>query len=281
MNKYLPMLPVDKAKVVLQIIVPIFIAVLSICVLSKTIVKTSFITDTVESLDENKVTVMEFAGATLATSLAISALPDDFASPLANTLSDMNKYFVIILAALVAEKIIVLQGTKLALLYILPLACGLYILWVLTRREILKSLSIRVGVMSLAIILVIPVSTRLVKYLGDDYMAYVNETIGEATDGADKINGELNGAESEKTIFEKLSDAFKTAISGVQDLLSYFNNVIKKSINSIAILIVTTIGVPIITLLIFKWLLKILFDINIPTKTLGVRKDSEHEESIA
>lgn len=38
---------------------------------------------------------MEFSGATIATSLAITALPDDFGTPLADTLADMNMYFVL------------------------------------------------------------------------------------------------------------------------------------------------------------------------------------------
>ena len=39
------------------------------------------------------------------------------------------------------------------------------------------------------------------------------------------------------TIFDKLSDAFETAIKDVTTLLEYFNNVIKKCVNSVAIML--------------------------------------------
>ena len=81
------MLSVQKSKWVLHLLIPVLIAVLSFFVLSEKIPQTQFVQTSLESVEKSKTTVMEFAGATLATSLAISALPDDFASPLAESQS--------------------------------------------------------------------------------------------------------------------------------------------------------------------------------------------------
>ena len=78
--------------------------------------------------------------------------------------------------------------------------------------------------------------------------------------------------EDEKTnLFDKLSDAFKTAIQGVSDLLKYFQNVIKRCVNSVAIMIVTTFILPLLILMMFRWLLKELFSLNIPMPKIHIR----------
>ena len=95
-------------------LVAVFIIVLSVFVLARKIPETKMVQHTIESIEESNKTVMEFSGATIATSLAISALPDDFASPLAGTLADMNTYFIFIFAVLFVEKLIVIEGIKIA-----------------------------------------------------------------------------------------------------------------------------------------------------------------------
>lgn len=258
------MLSEKNAKFALRIIVPIFIAILSIFVLANKIPQTKFIEKSVESLDENKNTVIEFTGATMATSLAISALPDDFASPLANSLADMNKYFVIILAVTFLERMILLEGTKFAFLVVIPIACGIYLISLIPHLELIRNFSIKLAILGMALILAIPCSTYLVDTLGANYMTYVQETIVETDEGAEKINELIASGDEDASFFEKLSNAFKTAIAGVTDLIEYFNTTIKKCMNSIAVLIVTTCIVPICVLFFFKWLLKELFSIHLP-----------------
>ena len=75
--------------------------------------------------------------------------------------------------------------------------------------------------------------------------------------------------EEGSTVFEKLTDAFKTAVQGISDLLKYFENVLKKCVNSIAIMIVTTFVLPMFVLLLFRWLLKELFSLSLPTSRVN------------
>ena len=84
----------------IRILSAILIAAISFFLLATKVPETKPVKSTLQNVEESKETVFKFAGAVVASSLAISALPDDFASPLANSFTDMNKYFVIILAAL-------------------------------------------------------------------------------------------------------------------------------------------------------------------------------------
>lgn len=253
-----------------KILLAVLIAVSSASILAYKVPEHRYVKETLESLEESKTTVMEFSGATIAVSLAITALPDDFGSPLAGTLADMNKYFVFIFAVLYVEKLIVVEGIKFSFAYIIPIACGLYILAVLSGWAPLKVFAQKVMILGLAIIFVIPISTHVTEKVCDDYLVYVDETIAEADAGAEKVNEIMASGEEGTTVFDKLTDAFKTAIQGISDLLTYFENVLKKCVNSVAIMIVTTFVVPMLVLLLFRWLLKELFSLNLQTPRVNV-----------
>ena len=104
----------------------------------------------------------------------------------------------------------------------------------------------------------------------------MDETIAEANDGAEKVNEIMSTEEDEATIFDKLSNAFKTAMTGMSDLLAYFKNVLKKFVNSIAIMLVTTFVLPLFVLMIFKWLLNELFTLNLDVPQVKVTLPGMH-----
>lgn len=254
-----------------KILIAVFILIFSITVLAYKIPESKYVQESLTYLEETQSTIMKFSGTTLATSLAMSALPNDFATPLAGTVSDLNTYFVFMFAVIFVEKLIVTEGTKIALAYIIPIACILYILAILTTKAVFNNFATKLMILGISLVIVIPFSTHFTQSVCQDYLAYVDETIAEADAGAAKINEVMSNGNEESSFFDKLSDAFKTAIQSVTDLLNYFNNVIKKCVNSVAIMLVTTFVLPLVILLVFKWLLKELFAITIPTPKMQVR----------
>ena len=256
----------------------VFILVLSVFVLAKKVPETKMVQNTIESIEESNKTVMDFSGATITTSLALSAFPDDFATPLAGTLSDLNTYFIFIFAVLFVEKLVVIEGTKIAFLYIIPAACVLYILSVLLSKEFFKNFAVKLMILGLAVVFVIPFSTQFTEKVCDDYLVYVDETIEEANAGAEKVNEVMESEKEEQTIFDKLSEAFQTAIQGMNDLMAYFKNVLKKCVNSIAIMIVTSFVLPLLVLFLFRWLLNELFSWNLPKPQVKLQLPKKKKE---
>jgi len=246
-----------------KILLAVFVIVFSINVLYYKIPETKYLQDTIESLEESQNTIMKFSGTAIAASLAISALPDDFGTPLASSISELNTYFVFMLIVVFAEKLIVIEGTKVSLAYIIPAACILYIIFMLTSKEVFKNFANKLLILGISLIVVIPFSTHFTETVCEDYLIYVDKTIEETEAGAAKINEVMSSSNEEATIFEKLSNAFKTAIQSISDLLTYFKNVVKKCVNSVAILIVITFVLPLLILMLFRWLLKELFALNI------------------
>lgn len=263
-----------------QVLFIIFLMVFSTTVLARKIPDSKFILTTVDSLEKSQKTVMAFSGTTIATSLAISALPDDFASPLASTVSDLNKYFVFMFAVIFIEKLIVVEGIKLSFAYIIPAACILYIISLITAKDIFKNFATKVLILGISLIAAIPFSTHFTETVCEDYLAYVDETIAEADAGAAKINEVMTTSNEETTFFEKLSNAFKTAIQSVSDLLEYFRNVVKKCVNSVAIMLVTTFVLPLLMLMLFRWLLKELFAIHIPAPSIKLKLPRKEKKNL-
>ena len=117
------MLSAKHAKLAIKILSLILIAVVSFFIITEKLPETGFIQDSIESVEASSNTVMKFSAATLSTSLAISALPDDFATPLADSLADMNIYFVAFLVVLFLEKILIQYGVKLTFAIVVPIIC--------------------------------------------------------------------------------------------------------------------------------------------------------------
>ena len=264
------MLSEKNAALAVRILALCLAAAVSLFIVAAKLPEAGFVQRSLESVEESSDTVMKFSAATLSASLAISALPDDFATPLADSLADMNIYFIAILVVLFLEKILLRYGIKAAFAVLVPAACLLKIGYVAFGKNFLKSLAVRLFALALAVAFVVPCNTFITGVVAADLTEYVNETIEETEGGAGKLNEAMAGGEEEKTIFEKLSDLFQTAMSGISDLMQHFQNTLRRCINSIAILILTNCLMPLLTFVFLKWILKELFQITVPA--LPVRR---------
>lgn len=271
------MLSAKHAAVTVKILSLLLAAALSFFVVTRTLPESKLVGNSLDSVERSSETVMKFSAATLSASLAISALPDDFATPLADSLADMNIYFVAILVVLFLEKILIRYGIQAAFAILVPLSCALGIAFVATKRDLLKSLAVRLCVLGLALAFVVPCSTRLTGVVAADLTDYVNETIEQTQSGAGKLNEAMDSGDEDKTVFEKLSDLFQSAINDISDLMLHFQNTIRKCMNSVAILILTDCLMPLLTFFILKWLLKELFQIAIPLPPMRRRRGGDTE----
>ena len=244
------------------VLLAVFISVISIFVCAKKVPQMEFFTSSVESLDNTKNTVMGLSAAVLGISVGITLLPDDYATPIAETLSDMTKYFIMILGMVFLEKLMVTEGTAIAFTYVIPIACAFWALYWISGRRLLKSWAGKILVLGVAMILVVPVGTHISEAVSAKYITYVEDTISTAKTGTDKLDEISTPVDDDQSVYERLSGLFQTAIAGVKDLFDYFSTIVQKCINAIAILIVVTCGIPILTFMLFVWLIKQLFQIQ-------------------
>ena len=80
---------------------------------------------TIASIDDKTVTVLKLTATSTVASAAISAIPGDTATPIAEKLADFTEYFLLILCVLYSEKyLLTIMGAG-TFRILIPLACAL------------------------------------------------------------------------------------------------------------------------------------------------------------
>ena len=202
------------------------------------------------------------SASSLALSFAITLLPDDYATPLADSLADLNKYFIFILGVVFFEKLLLTIGVPAVFRFVVPVACILMIAYLFTKKDILKVFAIKIFFLFSILILIVPCGTALSKVFCSDSMKYVDETITEADKSVDILKDGTEEDIQDQSFFDRVSDVFETAVNGIKELIEYYKNLIKKFINAVVVLIVAYCVIPIVTFAVFIWLINQLFQFN-------------------
>lgn len=257
-------------KKVIITVVLCMIAIFSFTVISKYATSVEVHSSSISALDDKKMKAMELTAGVAATSTAISALPGDAATPIAEQVSELTGPLLIVVCAIYLEKFLLTTIGLVSFKFLIPFACILAAIYLFTSKEVTKVLAIKFGIFAMAISLVIPVSVKVTQLIETTF----EETITQTYDSADEITNKAEeSAEDEK------SNAFAEFLKGIGDSVSNLaenaKNALSVFIDAIAVLIITTCVIPIVVILFFLWIIKMIFGIriNVPAgKMLMKRK---------
>ena len=217
----------------------------------------------IESLDKKQETVLELTAASTAASAAITLLPGDAATPIAEKLADLSGYFLIVLCAIFLEKYLLTVMAGAAFRVLLPLACVLLAASLFFYRDTLRALSKKLALFALAVVLIIPTSIFLSDSIETTYRASIDatEAIGKATDeNADsEAKGGLSG------LFSKVTEGVSSAATAAVDKLKH---VLNDFLEALAVMLVTSCLIPVLVLVFFVWLLKLFLGVDAPAPRL-------------
>lgn len=279
----------EKQKKIIFALIPIVIALLSFFVIARFTSSTEFNAKTIQSLDDKKTTVMELTAASTAASAAITLIPGDVGTPIANKLADLSSYFLIVLSAIYLEKYLVTITGYAAFKIMVPIACVFFSGYLLWRKEILRVVAQKFLLFGLAVYLVIPASVKVADMIETTYASSIESTIETAKQTTDEIESETgeSGQVDDKSSNEKsqsdsdsdskenaggfFSGLFNKVQEGVSTATANVENVLNNFIEALAILLVTSCLIPILVLIFFVWLVKMLLGLNIDIPT-SVRK---------
>lgn len=279
----------EKQKKIIFALIPIVIALLSFFVIARFTSSTEFNAKTIQSLDDKKTTVMELTAASTAASAAITLIPGDVGTPIANKLADLSSYFLIVLSAIYLEKYLVTITGYAAFKILVPIACVFFSGYLLWRKEILRVVAQKFLLFGLAVYLVIPASVKVADMIETTYASSIESTIETAKQTTDEIESETgeSGQMDDKSSNEKsksdsdsdskenaggfFSGLFNKVQEGVSTATANVENVLNNFIEALAILLVTSCLIPILVLIFFVWLVKMLLGLNIDIPT-SVRK---------
>ncbi len=237
-----------------KIICPLILALLFLFVFSKIVTSPGFHEDTIQYLDEKKSTVMELTAASTAISAAITLLPGDTATPIADKLADLSTYFIIVVCAIFLEKYLLTITGFLSFKILIPVACLLYSVNVFKKNNKVKLLVRRLLAFALAVFFVIPFSVMISRLVEDTYQTSVEQTIESAKKAAEDTR-----EADEQGLF---SGVLSKVTEGVNGTIEKFEGVLNNLIEALAVMIVTSCLIPVLVLMFFVWLVKIVLGSN-------------------
>ncbi len=241
-------------------------------------------TGIIGTLDEKKGNVMVLATTTTAASAAISALPNDMGTPIADKLVDFSSYFMVILAVIYLEKFLLTTLGFLGFGILIPVACALFAVAVFLRRGTLtrvnlQRLGTKLAAFGLALALVVPVSV----WLTDNVDATFDESLAASNAAAQEATEQLEENTQEQTqedqgllggIASAVQEGWNGLTQGAQQALDTLGDQLNTMIDTLAVMIVTSCLIPLLVLILFLQLVKIItgLDFGGATAVMGAAR---------
>ena len=289
---------VNTTKCIIAILL-IIIGSVSFASVSKVASKPENHKTTIASLDDKKETVLELTAATTATSALITLLPGDTATPIAEKMADLSTYLLVVLCAVFLEKYLVTITGYAAFRYLIPAACVLFLINLAVNNETIRKLASKLLIFGLAIFVLVPASVKMSDLIENTYRAQIESAMEEAKETQDivgdvsdrestteaasdtqsdrKEQSANNDTTSDSGVFgflDKAKDAISNAKDSVNDavsnvavsseeLVKKVENTLNRFIEAVAVMIITSCVIPILVMVFFFWLIKILLEVEV------------------
>lgn len=260
----------------------------------------------VQSLDDKESTVMTL----VASSAAVSLAPGDAGTPLADKLMDLSADFTFVLAAIYLEKYLLTIAGLVTFRFIFPLACiaGMLMMASFQRPAFfaaLKRLAAKLFLLGVVLVATVPASVALTDSIEGIYEESINNTIataesiseeanvadqeesGQGTNENNNDNGtnDSSADESNGSIFDfflsipdnvanGVSEAVDEAGNALTGAVDEAQNAINGFVEALAVMLVTSCVIPLLVLLLFLWVAKLVLGINVgvPLRVLRTRR---------
>lgn len=242
---------------------------------------------TISYLDEKRSEVLGLAGASAGSSVAITALPGDAGTPIAEELAHLSGYFTLILTAIYFEKFLVSVAGVAAFRIFIPIALLLLALSLFlnsdVRSEQLKRIAGKLVIFAFAVFLVIPTSVALSRTVEKNLITSKEDTVVTETEEPAESTPTPSPSQSAEgktgnnvidaitsfitdtadTLQETTNNVVNSVTDAVEDKIEAGKDLLNKMVDQIAVLLITACVIPIAVLALIIWLLKMLFSMDI------------------
>ena len=246
---------------------------------------------TIQAIDDKKATVMTLTAAVAAASTGLAAIPGDATSPIANQIMEISEYLFIVVCFLVLEKSLLTVMGYLGCKILIPLACLLLTLSLFWKKSNLRMLGLKTVIFAVLIVGIIPMSIRISDLIYDvnkstveDLNLSYQETLPvETTAEQEETVPQTEPVQTEQGWLGCLVSGFTDRVSEVKDQVSNVaENVteqighgvsatveeakalLNRFVDAIALFVITYCAIPVIVVLVMVWVVKFLFQIQIP-----------------
>lgn len=235
---------------------------------------------TIEVIDAKKNNVLALTTSTIALSAAISALPDDTGTPVAEQLTQLSGNLGIVLAVLYLEKYLLTVLGFLSFGVLGPaafvlLAASLLAHGRLSTGHTLFILGVRILLVGIIAVTVVPASVWVTQRIDETYQISISQTEPEGS--AEESEPAGNESQENKNFWDSIASGAAQLVSNLKDgIKSVTDGVVEQVTNLIEgtiVMIVTSCLVPLLVLAVFLWMGHSLMgiDVSAPTNYLARR----------
>ena len=239
---------------VVKILFWVALAALSLTLVRRTLVSVDTYQGIIDSLDEKRMTVFSLITASTAVSAAITLVPGDVGTPIAQQIAELSEYFIVVLGALYLEKYVLTILGFVSSVILVPGASLLSVAHELHPGSGWKKrLALTLLIVGIAGVLVVPASVAVSNSIDRTFHDSIQGSIDAVIESSDEIGVQ---AEEEQTLWGALSSAAQSVTGGVSASVEKAKTAVNHLIETIVIMLVTDCLIPIAVLLFFIWLVK-------------------------
>ena len=219
---------------------------------------------TIETLDEKKANVTALVASSTALSAAITAIPDDVGTPVADKLMDVSSDLGIVLMVIYLEKYLLTIFGLAAFRVLVPVGCALLVgsLLLMRRSAVtgpLSRLGVKALLMAVVLFAVVPASVAVTDMVDRTYEVSAQTQVAgdQEADQAEQPEEEGDGS-----ILDFIASIPEMVTEGVSSLPDHVLDQVNRLIESLAVMIVTSCVIPVVVLLFFLWAANALLGVD-------------------
>lgn len=231
---------------------------------------------TIETLDEKKSNVTALVASSTALSAAITAIPDDVGTPVADKLMDVSSDLGIVLMVIYLEKYLLTIFGLAAFRVLVPVGCALLVgsLLLMRRSAVtgpLSRLGVKALLMAVVLFAVVPASVAVTDMVDSTYeVSAQTQAADQEADQAEQPEEEGDGS-----ILDFIASIPEMVTEGISSLTDDVLDQVNRLIESLAVMIVTSCVIPVVVLLFFLWAANALLGVDM-SGALGAARGRMH-----
>lgn len=214
------------------------------------------------TLDEKKDNVIALTAIAAGASFAVSAIPGDAGSAVADKLADLSGYFVAITIAIYIEEWMLAIMGILSFKIVVPIGCIALIVALLIRSVPVRVITLKVMLFSVVLTAVVPCSTWISQQIDrttDESISERIEKMQKDSESDDDSKEEDSDYEESSGLFSKIKSAASSVVSSVKSLPDKFKILLSNMIDMIAAMVVTSCVIPILVFIFLVWIVNMIF----------------------
>ena len=212
-----------------------------------------------ESSDNKIEDASKLSAAAATASIALSAMPGDTATPIAEKLAEFSKDILLILCVLYFEKAIFPIIGAVFFYMIIPAAVLICIIGIISEKRVFHRYALATFISGVLIWAMIPVGL----VASDVVYASQQEVIAEAIEASEDLSFQIeNSTDEDSTEDESLIGSIVRTVSSISsEMVEKARKLITGFVRSMALMIVTALVIPMVIAVLFLWLVKVIFQV--------------------